>query len=77
MDVRKLLPFLGSKILSDSALNRGVEILLNGGKRKPTPPKTFQVKFGKMVRFLKREMHLYLEFSLDIKKDSPEEDEKC
>jgi|TARA_B100002019_G_scaffold176028_1_gene152117 hypothetical protein len=77
VDAKRLLPILGSKILSKSALNRGVEILLNGGKRKPEPPKTFQVKFGKMVRFLKRELHLYLEFSLDIKKDDPEEDEKC
>jgi hypothetical protein len=58
-------------------INRGVELILHGGKRKTEPPKTFQVMFGKMVRFLKREVHLYLEFSLDIKKDNPEEDEKC
>ncbi len=44
MDAKRLLPILGSKILSKSALNRGVEILLNGGKRKPEPPKNFPSK---------------------------------
>ena len=51
-------------------VNRGVELILNGGKRKDKP-KTFQLMFGKMVRFLSREVHLYLEFSLDIRKDNP------
>ena len=50
--------------------NRGVEFILNGGKRKDKP-KTFQLMFGKMVRFLSREVHLYLEFSLDVRKDNP------
>jgi len=27
--------------------------------------------FGKMVRFLKREVHFYFEISLDFKKDNP------
>jgi hypothetical protein len=62
--------------LSDESLNndihtnRGVEFILNGGKRKDKP-KTFQLMFGKMVRFLSREVHLYLEFSLDVRKDNP------
>jgi len=50
--------------------NRGVEFILNGGKRKDQP-KTFQVMFGKMVRFFNREIHLHFEFSLDFKKDIP------
>ena len=31
-------------------------------------PKSFQFKFGQMVVFFKREIHIYLEFSLDIRK---------
>jgi len=67
---------LKRKILSDVTLNndihpnRGVEFILNGGKRKDQP-KTFQVMFGKMVRFFNREIHLHFEFSLDFKKDIP------
>ena len=55
---------------NDIHTNRGIEFILNGGKRKEQP-KTFQLMFGKMVRFLRREVHFYLEFSLDIKKDIP------
>ena len=49
--------YFKEKILSESKLNndihtnRGVEFILNGGKRKEQP-KTFQLMFGKMVRFL-------------------------
>ena len=30
-------------------MNRGVELLLRNRRRKPDPPKTFQVKFGKLI----------------------------
>tara|TARA_B100000287_G_scaffold176471_1_gene166477 strand:- start:1017 stop:1160 length:144 start_codon:yes stop_codon:yes gene_type:complete len=47
--------------------------MLEGGKKVPDKPKSFQVKFGNMLRFLKRELHFYFEFSLDIKKDTTED----
>lgn len=49
-------------------INRGVELLLRKRREKPEAPKTFQFSFGKMLSLLKREIHLYLNFSLDIKK---------
>ncbi len=48
-------------------INRGVELLLRN-KRRISQPKTFQVKVGKMISFLKREIHFNFELSLDIKK---------
>ena len=48
-------------------INRGVELLLRN-RRKKEPPKTFQVKFGKMVSFLRREIVLHFNFYLDIRK---------
>jgi hypothetical protein len=49
-------------------INRGVELLLRKRRRKPEEPKTFKFSFGKMVTLLKREINIYFEFSLDIKK---------
>jgi hypothetical protein len=49
-------------------INRGVELLLRNRRRKPEPPKTFQVKFGKMVTLFRREFVLHLNFYLDIRK---------
>ena len=48
-------------------INRGVELLLRN-RRKQEPPKTFQVKFGKMVSFPRREIALHFNFYLDIRK---------
>ena len=42
--------------------NRGIEFLLNGGKRKQTQP--FHIIFEKMVCFLRREVTIYFEFSI-------------
>ena len=53
---------------SDPHINRGVELLLRNRRRKPDPPKTFQVKFGKMVSLFRREIVLHLNFYLDIRK---------
>jgi hypothetical protein len=47
-------------------MNRGFELLLRNKKRRE-PPKTFQVKFGKMVSFLRREFHFFLDIQFDIK----------
>ena len=49
-------------------LNRGVELLLRNRRRKPDPPKTFQVKFGNMIAFFKREVVFHFNFYLDIRK---------
>jgi hypothetical protein len=46
--------------------NRGLEFILNGGKRKQTKP--FHVIFEKMVCFLNREITIYFEFSLALRK---------
>ena len=49
-------------------LNRGVELLLRNRRKKPDPPKTFQVKFGNMIAFFKREIVFHFNFYLDIRK---------
>ena len=48
-------------------INRGVELLLRR-KKKPTQPKTFQVKFGKLISFWNREIVFHINFYLDIRK---------
>ena len=55
---------------SDSIpVNRGVELLLrNRNRRKPEPPKTFQVKFGKLIALWNREIIFHFNFYLDIRK---------
>ena len=60
-----------NKITNDSPpqINRGVELLLRN-KRRTEPPKTLQVKFGKMFSLLRREIHINLDFSIDFKKKS-------
>ena len=49
-------------------MNRGVELLLRNRRRKPERPKTFQVKFGNMISFFKREIVFHFNFYLDIRK---------
>ncbi len=53
---------------SDPHINRGVELLLRNRRKKTEKPKTFQVKFGKMVTFFRREVVLHLNLYLDIRK---------
>ena len=53
---------------SDPHINRGVELLLRNRRKKPERPKTFQIKFGKMVTFFRKEIVLHLNFYLDIRK---------
>ena len=47
--------------------NRGVELILNGGKKQSKP---FHLIFEKMVCFFKREVTVYFEFSLKARKKS-------
>jgi hypothetical protein len=54
---------------SEPEINRGVELLLrNRRKRESSKPKTFQVKFGKMISLFRREFHFFIEFHFDVKK---------
>ena len=52
----------------NSHVNRGVELLLRNRRRRPEPPKTFQIKFGKMVSLFRREIVFHLNLYLDIRK---------
>ena len=47
---------------------RGVELLLRNRRRKPERPKTFQVKFGKLISLWNREIVFHINFYLDIRK---------
>ena len=49
-------------------INRGVELLLRNRRKKPEKPKTFQVKFGKLVSLWNREIVFHLNVYLDIRK---------
>ena len=53
---------------SEPQINRGVELLLRNRSRKSSQPKTFQVKFGKMISLFRREFHFFIEFHFDIRK---------
>ena len=53
-------------------INKGVELMLRNHKvKKRREPKSIQFIFGQMVSFFKREIHIYIEFSLDIKRKPP------
>ena len=70
----------GIKVIEDQAeekkdlnkdkphINRGVELLLRN-RRKAEPPKTFQVKFGKLIALWNREIIIHFNFYLDIRKN--------
>ena len=49
-------------------INRGVELLLRNRRKKPDKPKTFQVKFGKLVSLWNREIVFHFNVYLDIRK---------
>ena len=59
----------------DPQINRGFELMLRQHNRreKPSEPKTFFVRFGKMLSLFKREMHFQIELILDIKKRNSRE----
>ena len=53
-------------------INKGVELMVrNKIPKKRREPKSFQFIFGQMVSFFKREIHIYVELSLDIKRKTP------
>ena len=49
-------------------INKGVELLLRNRRRRPERSKTFQVKFGNMFSFFRREIVFHFNFYLDIRK---------
>jgi hypothetical protein len=51
-------------------INRGFELMLRQHNRreKPSEPKSFLIRFGKMLSLFKREMHFQFELFFDIKK---------
>ena len=53
---------------NDPQMNRGVELLLRNRRRKSQRPKTFQMRFGKMISLFRREFHFYVEFHFDVRK---------
>ena len=53
---------------SEPQINRGVELLLRNKRRRESKPKTFQVKFGKMISLFRREFHFFIEVHFDIRK---------
>ncbi len=53
---------------SEPQINRGVELLLRNKRRRESKPKTFQVKFGKMISLFSREFHFFIEFHFDVRK---------
>ena len=53
---------------SEPQINRGVELLLRNRRKKSERPKTFQVKFGKMISLFRREFHFFIEFHFDVRK---------
>jgi hypothetical protein len=61
----------------DLDIDRGFELLLRNRRRKQSKPKTFQVKFGKMISFFQREFHFYIEFHIDVRKKQLFGDKKC
>ena len=52
----------------ESQINRGIELLLRNRRKKSLSPKTFQVKFGKMISLFRREFHFFIEFHFDVRK---------
>ncbi len=53
---------------SEPQINRGVELLLRNRRRRSEKPKTFQLKFGKMITLFRREFHFFIEFNFDVRK---------
>ena len=53
----------------DLQINKGVELMLRNKTKKEERSKTFQIRFGKRVSLFRRELHISLDFSLDVKKE--------
>lgn len=49
-------------------INRGVELLLRNKRRSKEAPRTFSMRFGKLVSLFTREIHIEFAFFVDIRK---------
>lgn len=67
---RKGNPIQGGKKLR---LNRGIELILRRREQPKIKANIMLLQFGKMVSLLKREVTIYFEFSLDIRKSRVKE----
>ena len=59
---------------SNIHFDRGVELILRGGKKKP---KTFQIQFDRLLNFFKREIEINFAFSVNVKKLSSGDKDDC
>ena len=57
-----------NKQSSKLPINRGVELILAGGRPKTQKVKPVGIRFERIVSFFKREIHFTFEFSLRITK---------
>jgi hypothetical protein len=58
---------------SEPRINRGFELMLrkhNRREEKTSNPKTFQIRFGKMLSLFQREVHFQFDLNLDIRKNN-------
>jgi hypothetical protein len=56
---------------SEPQINRGFELMLRKHsikEEKTSNPKTFQIRFGKMLSLFRREVHFQFDLNLDIRK---------
>ena len=51
---------------STSHIDRGVELILSGGKKKR--PKSFSIGLNKVISLFKRKITVHLDFFIDIQK---------
>ena len=58
-------------------INRGFELMLRQNNQEEFNSKKFQITFGKIISLLKREIHIYFEFSFDIKKLISQGGKRC
>lgn len=64
----KQLNISKNKVSSDLPINRGVELILAGGRPKTQKVKPLGIRFERIVSFFQREIHFTFEFSLRITK---------
>ena len=64
----KQLNISKNKVSSDLPINRGVELILAGGRPKTQKVKPVGIRFERIVSFFQREIHFTFEFSLRITK---------